>query len=390
METTNQNGHIVHASQVINEQGALTLGVLPFDLGMSKLAHAEKNTIILADGRLIKLTGTDEDIQLIAADRGMRVKQTLIHLYLSGLNLATARDYFVEAYGSQKEFWEKMTKETGFSKAKLENEIKISQGFTQDEIEKLAESGATQSIAVRLLKASSAKKEEVLNEIKEGLTPTNAVIDELLAEDDKNEDKEKEESETTASNSNKAFVKSENKVSGDLGKQIEKPASEACVDVAGSFQSYTNLVKNTGDYTPQYIALEERLNAVLEEVERNRTKHELKTVRGLSLRCGMANVLARYYGITLPSEAEGENEPQWMTELRDKLPKRQNREFTSNFVMAFVEGHLGAIKSESEVPNYEALLINKLMSKEAIECLYDIWAVGFAQGKLGVEATTNN
>ena len=48
METTNQNG-LVHSSQVINEQGSLTLGALPLDLGMSQLANAEKDTIILAD-----------------------------------------------------------------------------------------------------------------------------------------------------------------------------------------------------------------------------------------------------------------------------------------------------------------------------------------------------
>lgn len=381
METTQAD--IVHSSQVVSETGALSFGVLPLDLGMSQLANADKNTIILADGRLVKLTGTDEDIQLIAADRNMRVKQTLIHLYLSGLNLAITRDYFVEAYGSPKAFWDKMTELTGFSRGKLENEIRISQGFTAEEIESLAEAGVSQSIAVRLLKAAPAAKAEAVQEARQGRRITNAVVDELTGKDEEEEDAQDDNIDVEP-------IGSKEHLNGLQSATTDTELdTDQIIDVQGSFVDYKNLVTDGKDYVPSTKTAEERLQGLLASLYRLKDKHEIDTVRGGSLRVGITNeALAEFYGITLPEIEEKKDEPQWVEEARGKLPITSKRKFNANYLMAYVDGHLAYINGETVAPtSYEKLCLTVYKEKEKekieamLEAMYDIWAIGYGLAK---------
>lgn len=371
METTQS---IVHSSQVIDEAGSLTFGeTLPFDMGVSQLVNAGKDTIILADGRLVKLTGTDEDIQLIAADRNMRLKQTLIHLYLSGLNLAKVRDYFIDAYGSPKEFWQKMFDLTGYSRSKLESEIRISQGFTLQEIESLADVGATQSVAIRLLKSAPSVRSEAVEEARQGKSITNALVDELTGEDDENEDAVGDNDDDEPVNGNKGS-------SGSQSVAVED--ADQVIDVEGSFTDYKDLVQDAKDYSPSSKSADERLQSLVASIYKIRAKHEITTVRGESLRTGTAILLAGFYGITLPEEEEQKNEPDWVKAARNKLPKTIGRRFTPLYLMAFVDGHLAFINGETDAPTiYEDLYPKTLKKKESVEAMYDVWAVGYGLAK---------
>lgn len=380
MKTTQTN--IVHSSQVVSETGALSLGVLPLDLGMSQLVNADKNTVILADGRLVKLTGTDEDIQLIAADRNMRVKQTLIHLYLSGLNLAITRDYFVEAYGSPKAFWDKMTELTGFSRGKLENEIRISQGFTAEEIKTLAEAGATQSTAVRLLKASPAKKEEVVAQAEQGRLITPAVASEIMEMNEENGNSE-DEHQVQVNLTEKEFLAKygseiplveliEEKVSVNNGQV----APQACVDIPATV-SYEEIVTEE-NYVSNIKLLEQRLQGLLNAIEIGRNKSF--TVRGQAHREEQAIVLAEFYNIKLPNLRPEEGEPNWIAEARKLLPKGVAQKFTSLYLMALVDGYLGYIRNQPNKPQiYE--VFPKYLKKDSEKACHDIFDVGFAQAK---------
>jgi|GEM_PF-4108645 len=377
METTNQN-ELVYSSQALTESGSLALGALPLDLGMSQLSAIEKDTIILADGRLVRLTGTDEDIQLIAADRGMRVKQTLIHLYLSGLNLATARDYFVEAYGSHKEFWEKITEKTGFSKAKLENEIKISQGFTKQEIESLAEAGATQSIAIRLLKASPAVKEEVIVQAEQGRVITSAVASEIIEwneeedeDDENNVDREPPTPTQNASNQ-----------TGDLTANKQQ-VENTCVDISATTVVSCEEVITEEHYASSVKLLEKRLQGLLNAIEAGRNRSF--AIRGQSIREEQAIVLATFYNIKLPSSRAEKDESHWIAEARELLPKGVAKEFRPLYIMALVDGYLGYIRNEPSKPAiYETF--TKYLKEDSRKACHNLFDVGFTQARLEAES----
>lgn len=374
METTTQSS-IVHASQVIDEEGTLTFGAtLPFDMGMSQLSEAGKDTIILADGRLVKLTGTDEDIRLIAADRNMRLKQTLFHLYLSGLNLVKARDYFIDAYGSPKEFWQKMVSLTGYSRGKLESEIKISQGFTLQEIESLADAGTTQSVAIRLLKAAPAKKEEVIAQAEQGRLITSAVASEILEMNDENEEEVDGDSQVEATN--KA-----NEGKKDDSGSVKQEAVHNYIDIPATV-SYEEVVTEE-KYTENIKLLEQRLQSLLNAIEVGRNKSF--AVRGQSIREEQAVVLAEFYNIKLPNLKPQKNEPVWVAEARKLLPKGVAQKFTPLYIMALVDGYLGYIRNQEDKPKiYE--VFPKYLSKDAEKACNNIFDVGFAQAKLEAEA----
>ena len=369
METTQSS--IVHSSQVIDEAGSLTFGeTLPFDMGMSQLSEAGKDTIILADGRLIKLTGTDEDIQLIAADRNMRLKQTLIHLYLSGLNLVKVRDYFIDAYGSPKEFWQKMFDLTGYSRSKLESEIRISQGFTLQEIESLADVGATQSVAIRLLKASPAKKEEVIAQAEQGRLITNAVVTEIIETNEEDDDIV----------SNKEYQSQVTAIEEEISTKYGKVIPQNYVEVPATV-TYEEIA--TEDYASSIKLLEQRLQSLLNAIEVGRNKSF--AIRGQSIREEQAIVLAEFYNIKLPIREPQENEPVWVTEARKLLPKGVAQKFTPLYIMALVDGYLGYIRNQEGKPKiYE--VFPKYLSKDAGEACNNIFDVGFAQAKLEAEA----
>ena len=369
METTQS---IVYASQVIDEAGNLTLGTLPLDLGVSQLANAGKDTIILANGQLITLTGDDNDFRLLVADRNIRLRQTLFHLYLGGLNLERMRDYFIKAYGSPKEFWQKMFDLTGYSRSKLEAEIKISQGFTLADIQSLAEVGTTQAIAIRLLKAAPSVKSEAVEEARQGKSITKALVDELTGEeDDENED-------AVGNNDNK--LASSGSSSGSRSVAVED--ADKVIDVEGSFTDYKDLVQDAKDYSPSSKSADERLQNLVASIYKIRAKHEITTIRGESLRTGTAIILAEFYGITLPKEEEQTNEPNWVKEARNKLPKTIGRRFAPLYLMAFVEGHLAFINGETDAPAvYEDLYPKTLKKKESVEAMYDVWAVGYGLAK---------
>jgi len=380
METTNQNG-LVNSSQIVAENGSLTLGTLPIDLGMSQLANANKNTIILADGRVVKLTGTEDDLRYLAEDRSIRVKQTLIHLYLSGLNLANTRDYFTKEYGSAKEFWQKMTDLTNYSKAKLENEIKISQGFTAEEIQSLAEAGATQSTAIRLLKASPAKKEEVIAQAQQGRLITSAVASEIIEMNDEDE-------EDIGSNSqvgNTLFQSTQNESTDDKknnSENINQGTTQNCVDVPATV-SYEEIVTEE-NYVSNVKLLEQRLQSLLNAIEAGRNKSF--AIRGQSIREEQAVVLAEFYNIKLPNLRPEESEPNWIAEARNLLPKGVAKKFTPLYVMALVDGYLGYIRNQPNKPKiYE--VFPKYLSKDAEKACHDIFDVGFAQAKAEAEAS---
>jgi hypothetical protein len=377
METTNQN-ELVYSSQALTESGSLALGALPLDLGMSQLSAIEKDTIILADGRLVRLTGTDEDIQLIAADRGMRVKQTLIHLYLSGLNLATARDYFVEAYGSHKEFWEKITEKTGFSKAKLENEIKISQGFTKQEIESLAEAGATQSIAIRLLKASPAVKEEVIVQAEQGRVITSAVASEIM---EWNEEEEEEEEDDEDGEDREPITPTQN-ASNQTDNSAAKKQVENTYDISATVVSCEEVITEE-NYASSVKLLEKRLQGLLNAIEAGRNRSF--AIRGQSIREEQAIVLATFYNIKLPSSRAEKDESHWIAEARELLPKGVAKEFRPLYIMALVDGYLGYIRNEPSKPAiYETF--TKYLKEDSRKACHNLFDVGFTQAKLEAES----
>jgi len=375
METTNQN-ELVH-SPVFDEQGALTFGTFPLDLGMSQLVNADKDTIILADGRLVKLAGGDDDIAILAADRNMRVKQTLIHLYLSGLNLATTRDYFAEAYGSSKEFWDKLTKLTGFSKTKLENEIKISQGFSRKEIESLAEAGATQSTVIRLLKASPAVKEEVIAQAEQGRVITSAVANEIMEwneeEEDDEDDEDREPLTPTQNASNQTGDLTANK------QQVEN----TCVDISATTVVSCEEVITEENYASSVKLLEKRLQGLLNAIEAGRNRSF--AIRGQSIREEQAIVLATFYNIKLPSARAEKGEPHWVAEAREMLPKGVAKEFRALYVMALVDGYLGYIRNEPSKPAiYETF--TKYLKEDSRKACHNLFDVGFTQAKLEAES----
>jgi len=373
METTNQN-ELVHLSQALTESGSLALGALPLDLGMSQLSAMEKDTIVLADGRLIKLAGGDDDIAILAADRNMRVKQTLIHLYLSGTNLATTRDYFAEAYGSSKEFWDKLTKLTGFSKAKLENEIRISQGFSKKEIESLAEAGATQSTVIRLLKASPTVKEEVIAQAEQGRVITSAVASEIM------EWNEEEEDEDDEDNVDREPLQNASNQTGDSTGNKSK-VENTCVDISATVSCEEVLTEE--DYTSTVKLLEERLQGLLNAIEAGRNRSF--AIRGQSIREEQAIVLATFYNIKLPSTRAEKDEPHWITEARELLPKGVAKEFRPLYIMALVDGYLGYIRSEPSKPAiYQSFI--KYLKEDSRKACHNLFDVGFAQAKLEAES----
>ena len=367
METTQS---IVHASQVIDEAGNLTLGALPLDMGMSQLVNAGKDTIILADGRLVKITGTHEDIELVVADRNIRVKLTLCNLYLLGLNLVVIRNLFMEQYGSLKEFWEVTTRLTGYSKAKLENEIKISQGFTLQEIEALSDAGATQSVTIRLLKASPAKKEEVIAQAEQGRLITNAVVTEIIETNEEDDDIV----------SDKEFQAQATAIEEEISTKYGKVIPQNYVEVPATV-TYEEIA--TEDYASSIKLLEQRLQGLLNAIEVGRNKSF--AIRGQSIREEQAIVLAEFYNIRLPIREPQENEPVWMTEARKLLPKGVAQKFTPLYIMALVDGYLGYIRNQEDKPKiYE--VFPKYLSKDAGEACNNIFDVGFAQAKLEAEA----
>ena len=379
METTQS---IVYASQVIDEAGNLTLGTLSPDMGMSQCANAAKDTIILANGQLVTLTGDDNDFRLLVADRNIRLRLTLLQLYLGGLNLERMRDYFIKAYGSPKEFWQKMFDLTGYSRSKLEAEIKISQGFTLADIQSLAEVGTTQVIAIRLLKAAPSVKSEAVEEARQGKSITKALVDELTGEeDDAVGNNGNKPASSGSSSSSRSVATSNNKSSSNLQSVAVEDADQV-IDVKGSFTDYKDLVKDAKDYSPSSKSADERLQNLVVSIYKIRAKHEITTVRGESLRTGMAIILAEFYGITLPEEEEQKNEPNWVKEARNKLPKTIGRRFTSLYLMAFVDGHLAFINGETDAPAvYEDLYPKTLKKKESVEAMYDVWAIGYGLAK---------
>ena len=247
--------------------------------------------------------------------------------------------------------------------------------------------------ALLLLKASPEKREEVLSEAQEGLTLNNAVVAELLGTDE--DDDEDDETETASAKSKKSSggggggggTSTHTKTAKSVkSNPAPEAASNAVVDVQGSFTNYTDVVQDVKDYSPQNISIEQRFSDVIAAIESSRTKYKLSTVRGEAVRCAMANVLAGVYGIQVPTEVETKDEPEWFKGLREKLPiNKQTGGFKSLYVMAFIDGHLAVINKEETAPfAYEGLL--KTMKKEEVDCLYELWAEGFAQGKQKIAA----
>lgn len=382
METTNQN-RLVNSSQiVVTDNGNLTLGTLPLDLGMSQVAEAGTDTLILSDGQLVRLTGADEDIDAVVQDYSFRLKQTLVHLYLLGRNLITVRDFFQNHYGTTKEFWTKITKATGFSRAKLEHEIKLAQGFSLEEIQSLSEVGTSQSIAVRLLKAAPTAKSEAIEEARQGKRITNAVVDELTGKDDEKDDAQDDNIDHEPIEVIQPSIPFENNGNSTNSQSVKSERTEQTIDVQGSFVNYKDLVQDAKDYVPSTKSTEQRLEGLVASIYRIREKHEITTVRGESLRTGMTTVLAEFYGITLPEIEEKENEADWVKDARNKLPKGVKRKFNPLYLMAFVDGHLAFINGETDAPAvYEKLHPTTFKEKEKLEAMYDLWAVGYGLAK---------
>ena len=329
---------------------------------------------------------------------------------MSGKNLLRLRDYLVNTCGySMKQFWEKVTALTEYSKGPLEKRIKMAEGYTQEQMERLALAGLTQTTAVFLLKASPEKREEVFAEAEQGLELSKAVVSEIVGEpegDDEDEDEDEGDSEDEdkkapakskkgssggggggGSRSAAANTQATSSASTKTGKSVEaqpaqQSATDVTIDVAGSFTNYADLITDVKDFTPQSVTLEQRFNNLVSAIESARTKHELSTVRGLAVRGVTTNFLTAIFGIEVPPEIETEGEPEWVKALRDKLPKSVNKQFKPIYVMAFVDGHLGAINGEKAAPTaYEGLIKGKTLKREGVDCLYELWAEGFAQGK---------
>ena len=370
------------ASQVVNESGELVLGDIPLDLGLSQLLESTDAQVVLSDGQVIKLTGSDDDILAVTMDYNFRSRHAVINAYMGGINLSRLRTYLVDICGySAKEFYQKVTALTGYSRGSLEKRIKMAEGYSKEQMQLLAESGATQATALLLLKASPEKREEVFSEAQEGLRLNHTVVAELLGTDE-DDDEADDEAEKVPPKSQKSSGSDGASAPSETAKSVEaKPATDTVIDVEGSFTSYSDLITDTKDYTHQDTPLEQRFNQVIAAIEDSRTKHKLNTVRGEAVRCAMANVLAGVYAIEIPTEIETENEPKWFKVLRDKLPiNSKTKEFKALFVMAFIDGHLSVINGEKEPPAaYEDLLETK--KKEDVDCLYELWAEGFAQGK---------
>lgn len=370
------------ASQVVNESGELVLGDIPLDLGLSQLLESTEDQVVLSDGQVIKLTGSDDDILAVTMDYNFRSRHAVINAYIAGTNLLRLRNNLVDVCGySVKEFYQKITALTGYSRGPLEKRIKMAEGYSKEQMQLLAESGATQATALLLLKSSPEKREEVFSEAQEGLRLNNTVVAELL-DTDEDDDEADDEAEKVPPKSQKSSGSDGASAPSETAKSVEaKPATDTVIDVEGSFTSYSDLITDTKDYTHQDTPLEQRFNQVIAAIEDSRTKHKLNTVRGEAVRCAMANVLAGVYAIEIPTEIETENEPKWFKALRDKLPiNSKTKEFKALFVMAFIDGHLSVINGEKEPPAaYEDLL--KTMKKEDVDCLYELWAEGFAQGK---------
>lgn len=368
------------SNQILGESQALVFGNLPLDCGLSKLDEADNSSVILSDGRVVKLTGTHEDIVLVSQDRGMRVKQTLAHLYLNGRNLAVTRDTFISQYGNTNEFWKTLTALTGFSRAKLENEIKIAENFTADEISLLVDAGASQTIAVKLLKNSSLKK-EALEEAKEGKLLTHSVVQELSEqvgadiEDDADTNVVAEPTKTS-------------KLVSDLQTGESASSTPQVIGIpATPSVAYSQLVTDTKDFVAAQNTSAERLENLLNAVWTARNKHDLSTVRGEAIRTATCQILAGFFGITLPNEHENEDEPKWIKEMRDKLPKTQRRRISAIFLMAYTEGHLGFIQGDSNPPQaYEGLFTAKRMTRDSVDALYELWAIGYAQAKFSANS----
>jgi len=392
MET---NESIVIASQVVSENGQLALGDIPLDLGLAQLLNSAEDQVVLSDGKVVKLTGTDDDILAVAMDYNLRSRHAVINAYMGGVNLARLRNNLVDTCGySVKQFYEKVTALTGYSRGPLEKRIKMAEAYSKEQMQLLAEAGATQATALLLLKASPEKREEVLDEAREGLQLNNQVVSEILGVDDEDEDDNDDESSPSGDNKSSSGGGGGGNGGGGGGgststktaksvkpKPATEAASDAVIDVEGSFTNYTDVVQDVKDYSPQNISIEQRFRNVIAAVEDSRTKHELSTVRGEAVRCAMANVLAGVYGIQIPTEVETKNEPEWFKALREKLPiNKKTGGFKSLYVMAFIDGHLAVVNKEEAAPiAYEGLL--KTMKKEEVDALYDLWSEGFAQGK---------
>lgn len=398
---------IVISSQVVSDGGdlALNLDALPLDLGLSQLLNTDDKHVVLSDGQVVKLTGTDDDILAVTRDFNFRSRHMVINAYASGVNLLRLRDYLVNTCGySQKQFWEKVTALTEYSKGPLEKRIKMAEGYTQEQMQRLAVAGLTQTTAVLLLKASPEKREEVLAEAEQGIQLSKAVVNEIIGEPEGDDEDEDEDEADSEDEDKKAPAKSKKGSSGGgggggsrsaantqatssastkTGKSVEmQPATDVTIDVAGSFTNYADLITDVKDFTPQSVTLEQRFNNLVRAIETARTKHELSTVRGLAVRGVTTDFLTAVFGIEVPPEIETEGEPEWVKALRDKLPKSVNKQFKPIYVMAFVDGHLGAINGEKAAPTaYEGLIKGKTLKREGVDCLYELWAEGFAQGK---------
>ena len=79
---------IVISSQVVSEAGdlALDLDALPLDLGLSQLLNTDDKHVVLSDGKVVKLTGTDDDILAVTRDFNFRSRHMIINAYMSGKN----------------------------------------------------------------------------------------------------------------------------------------------------------------------------------------------------------------------------------------------------------------------------------------------------------------
>lgn len=393
----------VIASQVVSPDGYLALGDIPLDLGLSKLLNTDDKHVVLSDGSIVALTGTDDDIICVTQDFNFRSRHMIINAYASGVNLLRLREYLINTCGySPKQFREKVTALTNYSWALLDQRMKIAASYSREQMEVLAEAGATQTTALFLLKASPEKREEVLSEAREGLSLSKEVVGEILGtnnEDDDEDEGDDEDDDIPAKPLKRAgsvSTQSSSSTPSKTAKSVEsklaqQSATNITMDVAGSFTNYANLVTDVKDFTPQNIALEQRFNNLIAEIEAARTKHELSTVRGLAIRGVMTNMLSAVYGIEKPPEIESDNEPEWVKALREKLPKNVNRQFKSLFIMAFVDGHLGAINGEKQAPTaYEGLIKGKTLKREGVDALYELWAEGYAQGKLALEAQNSD
>ena len=350
-----------------------TITAIPLDAGMSSLAFSNEDQIILADGSIRTLTGTDEDLAYLAYDRGVRLKQTLFHVKISGLNMQRARDFYIKTYDDgEKLFWETMTKLTGFSKKKLADEIRISEAYSDEEINLLQEQKVTTTVALKFASKPAARKELLqiaAERAEEGTTLSNKMAMDLLEEESGAKDKATESKQAEKPN-NEPLPLPELSVPPILEPEIKEEAALIPQKLS----------------EPQAInAIESSIENVLSVVNLTRFAYEISTVRGEVSRKNGAWILAAHYGIPVPSELPPEGEEEvWLQDLRAMLPEDSKNKLKIGplYFIAFVEGWIAFLQGEKSAPkDYESLLTQNRVKDSGLKAIYRFWNAGRKMAK---------